>query len=190
MRMATPYRAELVPAFRLPATFHASLDAELAAGEKVLWVGLPNVWRLRVRALEGAMFALFWNLAIAGLISAMAKVSGAVCLFGVPFLMLGLSLFTAPSQSYRDAAHTFYALTDRRAIVFEGAFVMSVPRARMREVGRELRADGSGDLVFYEDARARATRRVGFYGVASVREVEVLIGSRDPLPQASSSCLS
>ena len=62
MRMATPYRAELVPAFRLPATFHASLDAELAAGEKVLWVGLPNVWRLRVRALEGAMFALFWNL--------------------------------------------------------------------------------------------------------------------------------
>jgi hypothetical protein len=170
--MATPYRAELFPRHDLPATFHALLDAELGRGERVVWIGTPRRLRLRARALGDALFALLWNVAIALLISAIAKVAGLLCLFGMPFLMVGLSLLVAPLQAFRDAAATFYVVTDRRAIVFEGDASVSVPRERMNNLARTVRRDGSGDLVFFEEAGAKGTRRIGFYGVPRVRDVE------------------
>jgi hypothetical protein len=48
--MATPYRAEIVPTYRLEAQFHALLDAELQPAERVVWVGVPRSSRLRARA--------------------------------------------------------------------------------------------------------------------------------------------
>src|SRR6478672_8997636 len=124
--MATPYRTELLPSHDLPATFHALLEVELAHGERVVWLGTPSRLRLRTRALGDAFFALLWNVAIALLISSIAKVAGFLCLFGIPFLLVGLSLLVVPLQAFRDAAATFYVLTDRRAIVFEGDASVSV----------------------------------------------------------------
>jgi hypothetical protein len=174
--MATPYRAELVPRHRLPATFHALLDVELAPDERVVWVGTPSAMRLKSRALGDAFFALLWNFAIALLISAIAKFAGLLCLFGIPFLLVGLSLLVAPVQAFRDAAATFYVVTDARAIVFEGATAVSVPRENMKRLLRTERGDGSGDLVFFEEAGAKGSSRIGFYGVRCVREVERLLG--------------
>src|SRR5262249_22469960 len=118
--MATPYRAELLPSHRLPATFHALLDVELTPAERIMWVGTPSAIRLKSRAVGDAFFALLWNVAIALLISAIAKFAGLLCLFGIPFLLVGLSLLVAPLQAFRDASTTFYVVTDARAIVFEG----------------------------------------------------------------------
>jgi hypothetical protein len=173
--MATPYRAELVPSFRLPPTFHALLDLELAPNERVVWVGMPSAARLKSRALGDAFFALLWNVAIALLITAIAKFAGFLCLFGIPFLLVGLSLLVTPLQAFRDARATFYVVTDARAIIFEGETSVSVPRERMTKVARTVRSDGSGDIVFFEETGTKGSNRVGFYGVRKVRDVERLL---------------
>jgi hypothetical protein len=173
--MQMPYRAELAPVHRLPAMFHALLRSEVQRDERVVWIGVPRCGRLRARALGDAFFAVLWNVAIALLISAIAKVAGLLCLFAMPFLLVGFSLMVTPLQAFRDAPHTFYVLTDARAIVFEGQVAVSVPRDRMRRVARAERADGSGDLVFFEEAGSRGTSRVGFYGIERLAQVESLI---------------
>lgn len=173
--MATPYRAELVPAHRLPPMFHALLNIELKPAERVVWVGIPSARRLRVRALGDVFFAVVWNVAIALLISAIANFAGLLCLCGIPFLLVGLSLLVGPLEAFRDAVLTFYVLTDARAIVFEGQTALSVPRDRMRRLARTERGDGSGDLVFFEEAGAKGSSRIGFYGIPGVRAVEALL---------------
>src|SRR5262249_29739991 len=157
------------------ATFHALLDVELAPAERVVWVGTPRAVRLMSRALGDAFFALLWNVAIALLISAIAKFAGLLCLFGIPFLLIGLSMLVAPLQAFRDAHATFYVVTETRAIVFEGPTSVSVPRERMKRVARSERADGSGDIVFFEETGAKGSSRIGFYGVPAVRDVERLL---------------
>jgi hypothetical protein len=66
-------------------------------------------------------------------------------------------------------------VTDARAIVFEGSNAVSVPRKRMKRVARTERADGSGDIVFFEETGPKGSSRVGFYGVRDVRAVERLL---------------
>jgi hypothetical protein len=128
-----------------------------------------------VRAAGDLFFAVLWNVIIALLISSIAKVAGLLCLVGIPFLLVGMSLLGSPVRAFREATSTFYVVTDARAIVFEGTEWMSVPRERMRRLSHIERGDGSGDIVFFEEAGERGTNRVGFYGISSVRTVEQMI---------------
>ncbi|WP_246146727.1 hypothetical protein [Rubripirellula lacrimiformis] len=101
-------------------------------------------------------------------------------LFGVPFLLIGFAMLSAPLWAYRNAFKTVYVLTDRRAITFIGGWRMTIRSFLPREltvVYRKQAADGSGDVIFnakrWKDSEGTShSEEVGFLGIADVKRVE------------------
>jgi hypothetical protein len=169
----------------LPPELETRVQSELAAGERLVWVGQPRPGRALLGSLILVLFAIPWT---AFAVFWMVLASGAnlwFALFGVPFVVIGLGMLTAPLGVWRKARQTCYALTDRRAIVWEPGLFGSV---RVRSFGPEHlgalsrveRPDGSGDLIFEEfwtrHRRSHHTvQRSGFLAIDRVREVEEMI---------------
>lgn len=192
----------------LPPGLDTLVHGELASGEQLLWVGQPRPRRLVVSSLPVLVFGIPWTafsvfwvaMASGMLIAAPANNAGAPrgfgaffsCfpLFGVPFVLIGLGMLSAPYWAYRKARRTCYALTDRRAVIWEpSAFgavsVRSYRPADLTRVRRNQYTDGSGDLIFeeyytYGNRGSRTTNYRGFLGIERVREIEELL--RKALP--------
>lgn len=87
-------------------------------------------------------------------------------------------MMSSPLLELLKAPRTFYALTDKRAlIVVEGA------RAKIQSVmpsefplERQDKSNGRGDLIFKREisggSRNRRTVEIGFFGIENAREVE------------------
>lgn len=87
----------------------------------------PSLERLRARAVASLGFPLVWNGFVVALIVLAAKHDAAIYLGAVPLLAMGIPLFGAPLAAWRAIATTFYAVTDRRVLVFDRDEVVSVP---------------------------------------------------------------
>ncbi len=172
---------------------------QLDPGERLLWSGMPGAGRMAMSALPAALFGLpftgfaaFWiAMAFAGT-SRMPRTAGPWALFplfGVPFLLVGLGILTAPLWAVLAAGRTVYAVTDRRVLIITGwpmVAVQSFLPADIHDLMRVEGADGRGSLMFASRSWAgnngvTRTSRIGFVGVADVRSVEELI--RDHLQQ-------
>ena len=122
----------------LPDSIHQLVNDELAPGERVRWACQPRPraslpwWSLApfFVAVPWTLFTLFWMAGAAGLLD---RGPGPIditrlllALFGVPFLLIGIAMFCSPlwvrHQRRRAASRTAYAITDRRAIVFDGGY--------------------------------------------------------------------
>jgi hypothetical protein len=189
----------------LPSDLVARVEAELASGEKVVWVGQPLITRyarmsipMVITGIFFILFSLVWiAMTAGGYLFARAAAAdmtgsggfsflfGCFPLCGFPIALIGLGLITAPFWMQRLARRTCYSLTDRRAIVFEPSFfgiqrVRSYTASGLGAMSRMERSDGTGDLIF-EEHRGRGsdgdtqTTRRGFLAIAKVREVEDLI---------------
>ena len=191
----------------LPPDLAARVESELAEGERLVWVGqpLPGLYRLRSipLAFVGIFFVGFGLLWLT-LTGAMALVGagaagqadpaagvgvggfmGCFALAGLFPLAVGIGLVTSPLWMGSMARKTLYALTDRRAIIFEPQLfrtvqVRSYTAAGLGALARVERGDGSGDLVFEEyttrgSNNTTATTRRGSLAVANVHQVEGLI---------------
>src|SRR5262249_42546884 len=159
----------------LPADVQAKVDAELAPGERLVWVGqpLPGLYRLRSIPLVivGVFFLGFtvlWfgiTLGIGAVGVGAAGAAGAPGAWGVggllpSFSLSGLTpavggvlLVTSPLWMGSVARKTVYALTDKRAILWEPSLfsavqVRSYTASGLGAMTRNERGDGSGDLVF------------------------------------------
>ncbi|MBT8486734.1 MAG: hypothetical protein HKO59_13235 [Phycisphaerales bacterium] len=176
----------------LPAALRAEVERELAGDEPIVWLGQPDARRATLRtwpivafAVPWTGFAVFWIAGAAGFkMPTFQGGAGLLPLFGVPFVLIGLAMLTSPLWSRRSARRTVYAITDRRAVIFErtrrGRRVRSFPVTGFGQVTRTERADGSGDLILHVRTRKdadgdRHVERVGFYGIPKVREVERLL---------------
>ncbi|VTR97160.1 hypothetical protein [Tuwongella immobilis] len=195
---------------RLPSELDERVQAELQSGERLLWVGQPDPMRMAKQALPAVLFgipwtafAIFW---VAGAATMMGGFGGedrpqipggfgglfsCFPLFGLPFILIGLAMLTSPYWLYRQAKQTCYALTDRRAILWQSGFwgSVNVRSYRPDALGKMTRtdyADGTGDLIFEElltlnsHRSSRATMnttmtRHGFIAIRKVREVEMLL---------------
>jgi hypothetical protein len=130
------------------------LRFRLRPGERVLWEGQPNVWAYSMRgawylipfSLLWGGFAIFWE--------AMAIASGAPVFFwlwGIPFVAAGLYLiFGRILVARREAANTFYAVTDQRVLLQTGAFRRTFTELDLRDLpGSQLeeQSDGSGTIT-------------------------------------------
>jgi hypothetical protein len=180
----------------LSRPLQAELDRELASGERVLWAGQPSPkrytrgsWGLVLFGIPWTAFAVFWTTmafvgtrAIPGNNAMASGFRWFFPLFGVPFILIGLGMLSAPWWGRRKAAGVFYAITDRRALISEPGWrgartVKSFAAGDLQSIERTENADGSGDLVFsrrsWRDSDGdRRTSAVGFAGVPRVREVE------------------
>lgn len=197
----------------LPDELDARVRSELDHGEQLLWVGQPRPSRFARQAIPLVLFGIPWT-AFSILWSAMATwglrgagrnagapdfVSVFFPLFGLPFILIGLGMLSSPFWYRRMAKRTFYALTDRRAILYEagvfgGLEVRSYRPASLTKMVRRERADGSGDLVFEEQIQMRRTNNQGisvsklthgFLAIDNVREIEELLRKALPSDRGS-----
>jgi len=175
-----PYRAGDLARNRLPASFHATLAAELLGGEQILWADVPVIEALRAHALRKLPFAIGYNLFFVVLIGVASGAGGVFGLLLAPFFIVGFALLAAPIEAYRRAGETFYALTDRRALVFCGDEVCSAAMSSSRlRVESTRHADGSGDVLFVWRDAARTRAEMGFLAVHDVGAVEGLLSSAE-----------
>jgi hypothetical protein len=178
----------------LPDDLRARLKGELAPGERLLWAGrpLPKPVRLTKGYLVAALFALFFGaICIAGIMLHQrppnrfgqpdegpsivgAIVAGSLALL-IPLLML-VAWKSKVAGARRDAQR-LYALTDRRAIVWqpvpasEAITVTSYHPKQIENLHRVENPDGSGDVKF----SGSGPWGVGFDSIADVRRVEDLV---------------
>ncbi len=187
----------------LPDELDARVRSELDHGEQLLWVGQPRPRRSAyLVAIPFVLFGIPWTaFSLNWTAMAFSMVGGApngwpgmgmlVSLFGVPFVLTGLGMLSSPFwlrfALRRRATRTCYALTDRRAILWEaGLFgigsveVRSYRPADLTTIIRRDYGDGSGDVVFeeqrthHEDTTA-GKQGHGFMSIDNVREIEELL---------------
>lgn len=168
------------------------LSVELDAGERVLWTDQPSPSRMRRKALPALLFSLpmgafmvFWiwgasapvrsTLAAGKTLSLFFVALPASGLLGLAFVLL---LFFSPWIAVATARRTFYALTDRRALVVVAGNkkkVQSVTPQEFSLVRRDL-SDGSGDLIFKRETTGtgedETTTEIGFFGIPNAPAVE------------------
>lgn len=150
----------------------AMVRGELAADEKLVWVGQPIPGRMTMVMIPISIMGIFFTgFSVIWIVMVLAIVGGGIAaatgrpafglggvvfaLFGLPFLAVGLGMLTSPIWAGRRALRTCYALTNRRVIVWEpgwfgGVQVRSYRAEELGSMTRNQRADGSGDLIFRE----------------------------------------
>lgn len=176
---------------QFPADLRDLIGAEIGGLEKITWVDRPLLKRFSFRALPIFVFGVFWT---AFSLSWIAAASGFKVpdftegfdlfpLFGIPFVLIGVWMLCSPWLMLYRAKRTAYVLTTSRAIIFEGGLsttIRSFAPARLNDLQRKQRADGSGDLIFekkfsHNSDGNKQTTTVGFLCIANVKEVEGMI---------------
>lgn len=174
----------------LPERVRALVEAELRPGEGLRWVDQPVPGRMALGGLPALLFAipwtafaLFWTWNAAQISCPNPSLESRIFpFFGVPFVLVGLGMFTTPLWLIGAARRTVYVVTDRRALVLSGNWlggvtVRSFEPEKLGDLSRNQRADGSGDLVFGQYVKVGnrgGTRLVdyGFLALRNVREAE------------------
>jgi hypothetical protein len=134
-----PYRAPGLAECTLSARFATELALELEPGERVVWTGVPRRLALLRRVIAELWLPVLYNGFVVALV---AMCSGRLSLAAVPLLTFGLPLFHGPLGAWGAMKTTFYAVTDRRALVFDAEGIWAASRAEI--VGVEVRA---GDVA-------------------------------------------
>ena len=161
----------------LPVESARRIEAELAEGEHLIWVGQPRAdlysrgWIIPVIfGIFFVAFAALWmaiplvtGLFISGVGAAKEGAGGGICgmpffcfsLFGLPFLVVGGYIISTPIRAGNFARKSAYALTDRRAITFQAGSwntmtVRSYEPTMLNNIIRVENPDGSGSLIFQE----------------------------------------
>lgn len=188
----TALRDTTSPAARLPDELRDMVERELREGEKLLWVGQPARGRFIVESLPAFLFAIpwtafavFWIIGAAGFsMPDFRDGFDFFPLFGLPFVLVGLGMLSMPLWAMRRARRTVYAVTDRRAIVFDGGWWTTVASFTPEQLApthrRHTRGD-RGDVIFGPQSPAAASVSSspacvrGFLGVPDVAQVERLL---------------
>jgi hypothetical protein len=187
--------------FSMPAELRGQIESEMGTGERVIWTGQPSPrafarssWGLVLFGIPWTAFSLFWMAAATGSIGGFRRDSGSMGaarwffpLFGLPFVLIGFGMLSAPLWTRRGSRKTAYALTDRRALIIRIGLrgritVTSLEPSRLSRLERAENRDGTGDLVFeraisYGNDNTSRTTVTGFIGIRDPKQVEDLIRS-------------
>lgn len=189
----------------LPFEMQQQIERELDDHEKLVWSGKQvTTGKAFLITIPVALFGIFFGGFAAFWIFMAFTIGGEVDeapsffryvfpLFGIPFLLVGIAMMTSPIWVPRRLGKNFYALTDKRAIVwmsgfFGGVNVRSYTGEDLSELSRNEYGEGRGDLIFqtytttgYHRTSSGMHRQrthvhhLGFMGIENVREVEELL---------------
>lgn len=182
----------------IPPELKETVQRELKPGERVLWSEMPiptfftpKNTQLFIFSIVWTLFAVLWTGAAAGFsVPDFKDASGPFevmrflfPLFGLPFVLIGLGMFTIPFFNYRNAWKTIYVITDRRAITFDGGWkrtVRSYPPAKLLNIYRKEKSDGTGDVIISYDQWVdsegdRRTEDLGFLRIREPKRVEQML---------------
>lgn len=148
-----------------PAPVPAGWEGILSPGEQILWQGRPGTgadWGLLLHSstlfgLFFAGFAVFW---IGTALSMMGGAGDSVPpmfrlffpLFGIPFVLVGLSMAFGPLLSdWIERKGTYYTLTDRAAFIARSALGRrQLDRYALDEEIRPMLEDGDPGSVWFQ----------------------------------------
>jgi hypothetical protein len=165
----------------IPADLEDLARQELEKGERLVWAARarptgigPADWATVSFGAVFTAFSVFWVVGAAWMTSGAgtghfpAPPGMQICfpLFGLPFVLVGLGMLSAPYWRRRSLAASWYALTDRRLVISKpgpaglgfvgaamgsavgGATVISSIRGdAILKITRVALGDGSGDLI-------------------------------------------
>jgi|GEM_PF-3013637 len=184
------------------------VEEELSRGEVLYFACRPSEEIAKKKALMAALGGIFFSLIGLGIAVAMLTVLSdkiPVYVVTVPciFVLVGILLaILGPIMTKRQAKMGWYAVTDRRAIVFninlwgKAGHVEVYPPEQLRKmwIKKSFWVKGGGDLIFRTEVHDNRTRYVdrrtgqtvkqtgtrtehhfGFLGIEDVKEVEALI---------------
>jgi hypothetical protein len=133
----------------------SAIKAELRPNEVVIWCGQPaqgfhlqssDLFLIPFSLLWGG-FACFWEY---GVLS--SKAPFFFCLFGIPFVIVGLyMIFGRFIVDAKVRSTTYYGLTSQRAIIISGLMsreTKSINLMNIDEISLTKRSDGSGAIQF------------------------------------------
>lgn len=177
----------------IPQNLKDQIRRELEIGESIVWSGMPirrfftpAATATFIFGIPWTAFAVFWTIG-AGIGTLFTSNGFSLFsffpLFGIPFVLIGLGMLSAPLAAYKKSGKTAYVITDRRAITFEGGsstVVRSYPPEKLRDIYRSEKRNGSGDVIIklhaWRDSDGdKSTQELGFHGVQDVRKVESLL---------------
>ncbi len=197
---ATPAKrpaADLAVGLRpdLPPAAVSRLKASVAVDEPILWSGRPppGGWRKSgcgpvLFAIPWTGFALFWTVAAFVMTADAGPFHYFFPLFGLPFVLIGVSMLTAPLRARNKHRRTLYAVTDRQALevrgplwpqwwdAFNGDGVQRFRGSSLAYAERRDRRDGRSDFVIERTVgRKGAVTEKGLMGVTDGDEVQRLL---------------
>ncbi|MBI5844289.1 MAG: hypothetical protein HZB23_06440 [Deltaproteobacteria bacterium] len=165
---------------------------ELEPGEKIEWYEQPVPRYFSPGTLGKFLFAIpwtaftfFWTAGAAGfkMPDFSQGIPSLFPLFGLPFILIGLGMLSAPLRSHRRAFKTIYAITDKRAMIITDGRTRTVqsllPESFTRLIRKEKR-DGTGHILYEDggtDGDGNVVTDVLFMDVRDPREVEGLLKS-------------
>ena len=182
----------MYPTQAIPRELEDRVKHELESGEELLWLGQP-IPRFFTAMSTGAFlfaipwtaFAIFWICGAAGFKYPDFHEGGFdfFPLFGIPFVLIGLGMLSSPVWTYRKALQTVYAITNRRAITFDAGWTMTIrsyPPARLRNIIRKERRNGTGDVVLDQQVasgfeRGQRTMDLGFLNIRDPKTIEQIL---------------
>lgn len=173
--------------YELSAELRRLVDNELDRDERLVWLAQPDpkaftrgYWPIQLFGIPFTAFSVFW------ITMAASMGGGLFALFGLPFVLVGSGMLSAPYWGRRWARKSVYAITDKRAIVFKqewnGMSIRSFRPEQLGSIERRQHADGAGDLIFTREISSYGGNNsgpritpIGFLGVANVKQVEDLV---------------
>lgn len=179
-----------------------AIERELQPGETVSSIETPQPRFFTTTstsaflfAIPWTLFALFWMAGASGFkVPDFQNGLDLFPFFGVPFVLIGLGMFSSPIWAYRSAFNSVYVITDRRAITFVGGFrttIRSFFPDDLNGLHRSERSDGSGDVIVGTTTKRDSeggtdTSSYGFLGVADAKATEdrlrILASTKSKLP--------
>lgn len=169
------------------------IQDELHPSERISWSSAPRPSRLARRTLPAVLFgipwtlfAVFWIAGASGFkMPDFSHGAGLFPLFGVPFVLIGFGMLSAPYWAARKAAASAYVITNERVMLFESGFwggitIRSFLPHQLSDLRRVQLPDGSGDLILdkkisTDSEGSKTSTDIGFFGVPDVRGVEAMI---------------
>ena len=165
--------------------------AEMTPGEKLLWAETSLPKNARRRIIPISLLGWIFLLLSLAWVNKAATASIGLFILGVPFVVGGLALASAPWWWPNVTRRTIYAISDQRLLLirdFSKRRVASYGPEDIDVVERREHRDGSGDVIFRREEtqklkhhhdphgkRRVGMREIGFFGVPEVRRVEEAI---------------
>ncbi len=180
------------------ARLERELRRDLAVGEDVLWLAMPDPNRLNIAfgmylfAVPWTAFSLLWTgIALAAYLSSFGQANVGLApwwgwvfpLWGTPFIAVGVFMLRQPFIVRADAAHMVHALTNRRLVTLthrKDRTVKSVELSKLGPITLKERGDGAGDLSVETGSSTdsdgdRTTDRFQITGVPNVAGLHQLL---------------
>jgi hypothetical protein len=178
---------------QLPTRLREIVDRELEPHEVIQWIEQPIPEFFTPASIGSVLFgipwtafSLFWIWGATGfgtLLTAGITPFLLFPLFGVPFVLVGFGMLSAPFWTRKMALQTVYLVTDRRAISIEGGKPLTIRSylpSQLNAVYRQENPDGSGNVLitirYCKDSDGDERKEsIGFMRIRNPKQVEKLL---------------